>query len=230
MNGIRQGLALSISLFSIIFVVNRNLKLFLLCSAIALGFHNSSLFFIPAYWLYNYNIKLSKGKTFVLVLLILLLAIPLREYVKEGAVSVLFVDEALNHYSDYLSDDYNIDSSIISMGTLQRLIILFIYVVALSIKTQKVTNFEYFLARAYFLGLVIFVFFSFSMEYAARLSFCYKILETLMVPIAFRRFSGGYKYIIYVVVFGFAFISLYQFLNLPEHGYLLPYHNQLFNF
>lgn len=230
MNGIRQGMALALSLYSIRFIVERDFKLFLLTSIIALGFHTSSVFFIPAYWLYDINQRLTNTKTLLLIGIVVILAIPLRVILKDNVLEFLIADDLLNHYSTYSSGDYNVDSSIISMGTIQRLIILFIYIYSINIVEDSTSQFEMFLARAYFTGIVIFVFFSFSMEYAARLSFCYKFLEVLMIPIAVQKMiSVKKKLIVFFVVISFSAISIYQYLSLPEHGYLLPYQNQIVN-
>lgn len=230
LNGIRQGMSLAITLYSLKYIISRRPYKFLFCILLAIGFHYSALFFVPAYWLYAIKLVLTRKKTIILICILIIIAIPLRVIIQQYTSAYLEADQLLNHYSTYLDTDYNVGSSIISMGTIQRLIIFIIYIFAVNKSKSNITQFEMFLGKAYFLGIIIFVFFSFSMEYAARLSFCYKFLETIMLPIAVQKASKDERVTILFIIFFFATFSIYQSLHLPNQGYLLPYHNQLFNF
>ena len=229
-NGIRQGMALALTFFSIKYICNRQLFRFLLCCTVAIGFHNSAIFFIPAYWLYNLKFDFKSYKSIIVVIAVILVAIPLRITIESYVATYLAAEELLNHYSVYMTSDYNVGGSIITAGTIQRIVIFIIYAFSLNANSGKNTNFELFLAKAYFAGLVIFIFLSFSMEYASRLSFCYKIMETLMMPIAIMKVPKNSKIIELMIVFIFAIISMYQALHLPNQGFLLPYQNQLLLF
>lgn len=229
-NGIRQGMSLSLTLLSIPFICQRKILPFLALCIVATGFHYSSIFFIPAYWLYGWRISISKYRAILFISLLIVVAVPLRLIIQTYTSSYLAADELLNHYSTYMDDDYNVGGSILSFGTIQRIIIFFIYIYAFSKTKNNYSDFELFLAKCYFTGIVIFVLFSFAMEYAARLSFCYKILETIMVPIALKKNTKAQKVIVFSIIFIFAIFSIYQFLNLPHQGYLLPYSNQIINY
>ena len=54
---VRQSIAQAILLFSIYYIQQRKLFSFLLCIVLAMGFHNSSIVFIPAYWLFTLNLS-----------------------------------------------------------------------------------------------------------------------------------------------------------------------------
>lgn len=228
-NGIRQGMALSLTLLSIPFICKRKLLPFLALCIVSIGFHSSSLFFIPAYWLYNWRISVSKYKALFYIGLLIVVAVPLRLLIQNYTTTFLAADDLLNHYSTYMDSDYNVGGPVLSFGAIQRLIIFFIYIYSLGKTANHNTEFELFLAKSYLIGIIIFVLFSFAMEYAARLSFCYKILETLMVPIALSKIAKDKKLIVFSIIFVFAIFSIYQFLNLPHQGYLLPYRNQIIN-
>ena len=229
-NGIRQGMSLALTLYSIKYIESRRVWIFLLFCLLAIGFHYSAFFFIPAYWLYNFKFDITKIKAIITIIVVIIVAIPIRIVVQGYTSSYLEAEQMLSHYSAYMGSDYNVGSSIITAGTIQRIAIFLIYVFSLGISKNRNSIFELFLSKAYFLGIIIFVFFSFSMEYAARLSFCYKIMETLMIPIAIQKVSKRAKVIILSVVLFFAVFSIYQSLHLPNQGYLLPYHNQIINF
>ena len=224
-NGIRQGMALGITLYSIKYIEARKLKYFLLLILVAIGFHYSSIFFLPAYWLYNY--KLTTSKAVIGIVVVILIAIPLRLLLQEEVLGLLAKSENFNRYSVYTEDNYNVTSSVVSMGTIQRLVIYFTYIIVLRTSSKLPSRFENFLGNSYFVGIIIFIMFSFTMEYAARLSFCYKFLEVLMVPIAIKKVTKTNSVPIYFIVLAIAFISIYNLLNLPEHGYLLPYKNSI---
>lgn len=47
----RQGLGIAVCVYSFRFIKSRNLWAFLICIYVALGFHKTSIVFLPAYWL-----------------------------------------------------------------------------------------------------------------------------------------------------------------------------------
>lgn len=62
-NGMRQAIAVSISLFSVRFIIERRSLLFSTCIALAISFHYSAIAFFPIYWI------CSKNKASIMLLL-----------------------------------------------------------------------------------------------------------------------------------------------------------------
>jgi len=84
------------------------------------------------------------------------------------------------------------------------------------------------LRNGYFFSIVLFLLFSFSSEFAARLSFYYKALEIVIVPLIVYSFSKSYQRLSFLILFtAFSIFGIYRLLSLPD-GYLIPYNNIIF--
>lgn len=71
MTGIRQSLAISITLFALHFAIIRKLKYFLIFSLIAVSFHNSAIIFLPVYFIFG--LKFKSYKSIIIFILILII-------------------------------------------------------------------------------------------------------------------------------------------------------------
>lgn len=65
-NGARQGLAVSISVISIQFIINRNLTRFVICILIASLFHRTALILIPFYYILRIQFTYKKALLFLI--------------------------------------------------------------------------------------------------------------------------------------------------------------------
>lgn len=52
---LRQGIAIAITIYSLRYIVDRNIKMFLLCLILATTMHSTALLFLPAYWIAKIN-------------------------------------------------------------------------------------------------------------------------------------------------------------------------------
>lgn len=66
----RQGLGIAVCVASFKFIKDRNLFMFLVCMYIALGFHKTSIIFLPAYWIVKIPLN-SKRIFWILVISVL---------------------------------------------------------------------------------------------------------------------------------------------------------------
>ena len=96
LNAMRQGISMSLILFSYLYIKNRKLIYYLCVLSIAVLFHGSSLLFLPMYWVYNFSFEnLSKKK----IALFLSLAIAFSSMIYKYFLIYLFQDS----YSIYLN-------------------------------------------------------------------------------------------------------------------------------
>lgn len=226
-NGLRQGMALGLTLFSTKYILNRNNYKFLLILLIACLFHTSAIIFIPFYYLSR--IKISNRILSISLFLIVALSIPLRYFFKNSELfqSLILID-SFKHYSVYTtSEDYKLDIPILSVAVFQRIFIMLFFILSYQrIKVEE--NVKLLFRNAYFIGIVLFLLFSFSSEFAARLSFYYKAFEIAMIPLIVYSFPRFHQKIILLLLFTcLAIFGTYRLLSIP-YGYLLPYNNLLF--
>lgn len=224
-NGLRQGLALALTFYSLKYVNEKKLLFFLLLTVLACFFHKSAIIFLPFYWLRG--IKINKRNVYLLLFVFLVLAIPLRTLVmNSGWFNAFMMDESLEHYSSYLSDDYQLNIPIISFSVIQRIVILVMFLIFYD-RIEAPEEFKLLLCNGYFLGIILFLLLSFSAEMAARLSFYYKTLELIMIPLIVYSPKRIIDRVMILLLFSsFAYIGLYRLLSIPD-GYLLPYKNLL---
>lgn len=172
----RQGLGIAVSVFSFKYIKERNLWMFLLCMYIALGFHKTSIVFIPAYWLAK--IPLNKTRIFWILIISLLIS-PLELY-KLG--SSLFENvtpqDVGGAYTGYLNDRYygsEVDTGLNDIVKLFWIIILIRYD---NEGCEKVWYYEYMRNLAVF-GLAMFYFFRTNEIFAVRLPGAYLFFLTM---------------------------------------------------
>ena len=103
-SAMRQTIAILIFVYSIKFIINRNLLKYIIASLIAVTFHNSAIVIIPVYWLAVLNLKSSKkawGILFIFYLILLLTPDFFTQYIVEFVSNV----QGYGKYQHYLSNN-----------------------------------------------------------------------------------------------------------------------------
>lgn len=172
----RQGLGIAVSVFSFKYIKERNLWMFLLCMYIALGFHKTSIVFIPAYWLAI--IPLNKTRIFWILIISLLIS-PLELYKFGGSLFENVTPQDVGGaYTGYLNDRYygnEVDTGLNDIVKLFWIIILIRYD---NEGCEKVWYYEYMRNLAVF-GLAMFYFFRTNEIFAVRLPGAYLFFLTM---------------------------------------------------
>ena len=172
----RQGLGIAVSVFSFKYIKERNLWMFLLCMYIALGFHKTSIVFIPAYWLAK--IPLNKTRIFWILIISLLIS-PLELYKLGGSLFENVTPQDVGGaYTGYLNDRYygsEVDTGLNDIVKLFWIIILIRYD---NEGCEKVWYYEYMRNLAVF-GLAMFYFFRTNEIFAVRLPGAYLFFLTM---------------------------------------------------
>lgn len=180
----RQILAMLICLLSIKYVIDKNIKLFLIVWAIAVLFHYSALVFIISYFLYKLDI--SNGKCALVVLGCFVLGgVHAVNYIP--FVDYLAMFDSYTSNTDFSSYLDVFDGEISIFGSLKRLILLFIVV-----RTRKYVNnsiYDFFL-YLYIVGCCIYFLFNGSVLQivAGKLSTYFNIFECILMPFAIYYF------------------------------------------
>lgn len=225
-NGIRQGLAISILFCSIPFILDRSLFKFLLICGLAMSFHITAIIFIPIYWFATWNLSPQRIAFSLLGLVVFaflsqkFLAGFLESY--GGAFSLLV---KMQSYSK--NEAYNKVLSF-NLSTFYRIAILFAF---MSLKkTMKITE-EYYklLQNGYFLSLIVYFFF-FGVELiATRGSLYFRVLDVIMFSYMATGIKDRFLRQVFIFLI-FVYTMLQVFVNLSiEDNELIPYHHILFN-
>jgi len=226
-NGIRQGLAISLVLLSIPYILNKNIYKYLFLVLIATFCHTSAIIFLPFYWIANIRFK----KKFILQILTLVVvfSIPLREFVLNSSLlDYLFTFQRLSGYENFLfNSERNTSIPILSLAVFQRFVIFYLFWFYYDkLKCDK--KLKNLLLNGYVISLIIFLIFSFSSEFAARLGFYYKSLELLIIPLIVSSQIKIINRVLLLILFLiYAIISVYRLLSTDGNG-LIPYNLYFF--
>lgn len=100
----RQGLGIAVCVYSFKYIKERNLWMYLLCIYVALGFHKTSIVFLPAYWLVL--VPMNSTRIFwVLVISVLLSPLELHRFAG-GLMESVTPQDVAGAYTGYLDDRY----------------------------------------------------------------------------------------------------------------------------
>jgi hypothetical protein len=226
-NGIRQGLAISLTFCSLHFLIKRDLKNYLFLTVLAAITHISALVFIPFYWISRVNIP---KRIYIAILLLFLLVHPIFVNLTQDnyLLSKILNQEEVSRYNTYVQDNlYGKHIPIISLAMIKRLLVFMLFLIFYQ-KIRIDANLKRILLNGYFLSLILFIAFSNTQEMAARLGFYYKIFDLIILP-SFITLSSeiGMKILTTACIIGFSLIPLIRTLNIPD-GNLFPYLNLLF--
>lgn len=98
----RQGVGIAICVYSYRYIKERNLKMFLLMMYLGLGFHKTTIVFIPAYWLVRIPMN---GERIFLAIVVSMILSPFKIYgIFGGLLNVIAPDELSAGFNTYNTD------------------------------------------------------------------------------------------------------------------------------
>jgi hypothetical protein len=227
-NGIRQGMAIGIVLLTLQSILERRLLQFLMIMTMAMFVHTSSLVFLPFYFVANITISVK----WILIVsgIVLLMSIPLRDFMLSNPLFTLVINsDSLTHYNSYLEDnEANKSVEIISIAVFQRVLLLSIVLFNYD-KIGLAEDQKRLFLNGYFISFLIFILFSFSTEFSARLAFYYKAFEMILLPLVVTAQKNHFAKIVYFTFFVIlSVIAAQRLLSVKDSG-LIPYKLYLFN-
>ena len=214
-SGIRQGIAISITCFSITYAINKQLIKFILLILIAASFHFSSIIFIIAYFLPRFSFNYRQKYFLIIIFVIFYFFL---DYISDWIT--LYTIKNANFYVN-LQDKSDSLLQTFLIGLVIRLLIVFI-VFIFHKKIFLIDNCRYFF-NIYLFG--IFLFFStymISPDIGVRLSSYFTIFDLVIVGnliFVLQRQSNRF-----LIVSIFAFISIYKlliYMNSEYYSYKL---------
>ncbi len=203
---VRQGLANAITIFSVRYIIERKLYMFLLCFVLAFLFHKASIAFLLAYWI----VKINFNNTLVITVV---LASIIANYT---GLSVL-IDGVMQFmpfgvaetYNDYANETF--EASI--LGDIVKILTVIAILLFNKPATENDPYYPYF-RNIYLFGVVLFFFFGKGI-FAARLPGFYTVFIIFLIPrmVMALRHNEFFKNVVYVSFTVYTLILYINFYN-----------------
>lgn len=232
MGVIRQCAAMSFVLLSIIFIKNRNWKLYIVCIIIAILFHRSALLFAPAYFIVR--LKISPRLAAIIATITLFLTDVDWSNIVNTALSYLPV----SIFGKLAGKTYEIESIGIGLKTMYRLILFWIFSFIMhkvkSKQEAEVTDeenekikFSEMLYNIVFIGTCGFYLFRSLYAIGGRGMFYYTSFECMLVPSLIAMVSKKNRSFVFIMIIAIYSILFFSTLNgyskITYNGYSYPY-------
>lgn len=221
---VRFHVALAITLFSFIFIVDRKFWKFFICILIAFCFHRTAILFIPAYFLFNkvFTRKQLLIGMFLSFLLSAVFSIGLNflGHINLGIIS----EKALTYAeagSDYAEEPTRSAFQIMLIGASYRVLFLLLIIGFYYDLYKENITFRGIL-NLYFIGMCLFIMVTPVSVSVARMSQYYEYFQFLLIPYFIIRFEFRSNRNLVLLCFGLFYlmrlksnISFYENLYVP---------------
>jgi hypothetical protein len=226
---VRQTLSISILWMSIVYIHRKEKLKFFLVVLLATTFHNASLFWIFAYYIYHKDFKVFALFSFLIIFILLGLF--------DSFKNLFFI--VSEYVSGYLQIDnriiskillYSANSEIIqpsmmqSMISLSKRIIVVPFIIVLKYKLKETNEYMRGIINLYITGSVFSCLFLRSFVTLQRFSIPYTFLEIFIVPsMLYIIKRKEYKYLFLFVILVYGFLKLFFSIN-SYRDLFLPYY------
>ena len=213
---IRQGLAIAVCFYAIIFITEEKPHAFFGAVFIAITFHYSAFIFLPVYFLKNINLKNKKLILFLVFISLLISSVNILSII--NWVNTSFLHSSYIFHKLKIYDTVSI--SIISVTFFIRLLIYIFYIFFTDNDNQNKLY-----ANIYLLGIFIFSMFHSVEILAARFTIYFRFIEILMIPDIYKSAkkceNKSKKIMIYTFLLFMLFYYILKFvLVLIDPNYL----------
>ena len=225
----RQGMAMTILLFSFKYIKERKLFLFLFMMYLAIGFHTSAAIFIIAYWI----VWVPMNSTRILIVVLVSVALsPLKIYQYVSLLDSLTSTEVYSGYQSYGSLDIEENSvRFVKLTDLMCIMYTYFLVTYDKVACQKIPYYEY-MRNIGVLGICLYFIFRWNDIFASRLVanyFIYMPMVLVNIVAAVNsdklRKSLHYTLLILVVFQYFVYANMHGL----RAGYTIEYRNLLWS-
>jgi hypothetical protein len=219
--GVRQDLAIALSLFSITFIQERSLVKFLAVLMLAASIHQSAIIFIPAYFLYNFRWTTTRS---ILAISLVALCVLMSEKLMLSFGSL--VDERKARIYMEMGMEQVSDPHVSLLKGLSGRLLFFLTAVGFVNYRDEKNSFYNGIFNIYVFGIVLYAIFSPINLIFSRLARPYDIFQIILIPLAYSNASRLMKVVIVVVIFAFSIVKFMSFLTADE-GVYIPYKSVL---
>lgn len=223
MGQIRSSIACVIVLYSIKFIINKDLKNFIISIMIATSFHKVAIFGLL---LYIINLKEYKNGNYIYTVLILSLVLN-KLGIADGFINCIV--GVIPEYSDYMTSAYYTNSSnILNPVTIMQVTILLFMAHYYNVLNEKDKYYKV-LINGYLISTSVLIFFSNYYTLAGRLSTLFATFEILIIPMIVKYLFGKkVRLKVYILAIIYCIVIFYLvFLKKSINAYI-PYKSILF--
>lgn len=204
---VRQYIAIAIFIYAIKYIVNKDLKRYLLCILIAIGFHKTAIIYLPIYFIGN--LKLSRSK-YILAIMSSIILNPI--------IQKIYYIFGTYLYSGYIEKGYGIaNSSIVMIATtiiITSICIFYYNKIIVEEKNKVWLNIH--------LVLCILAITIGNINESYRIVGMFMYASILLIPSCYKVATKNQKLIIALVLIGTAIMASYLMLTYGS-GTMLPY-------
>ena len=227
-NGIRQGLAIGIALFSTKFIFEKRLFAFIACVISASFIHSSSIIYLLAYPIYNIRWTLNSRQYIILTFLAILLGVFISKFLPNIIEYINGYQEGISEHYEYYAEGvggFTNKVEVFGIASIRRYVVWALILFFLKdISTPDVAFYKNCMLVSFF----IFFLFSDSMEMSYRISYYYSMFELALIPIMISSInSQRFKLLVFIFFSSFYFYLTFKLVDNPL-GNLNIYHNILF--
>lgn len=206
---IRQGMGVAVCVFSYRYIKSRNLFMFLLMMYIALGFHKTTIVFLPAYWIVR--IPLNSSRILAVLVLAILLS-PFEVYrIFGGLIESLAIQDISDGFTGYVNDSQFGQAVDYGLADIVKIIFIFLLVMYDKEGCKKIYYYEYMRNLAVF-GLFLYYIFRGNRIFAIRLPGSYMFfMSVFVVPSIIYALSEQVKRKLYIFFMLYLFLMYFNF-------------------
>lgn len=214
----RQAIAIAITMYSLIYITNRENKKFFLCLISACFFHITAFLFVFSYYIFNKSITIRKqllwGGGAIIIMLIL----------KSGGYSLLignlFPSFIANKIIMYFSMELEPTSmTIILLRTLKKILLLIVfYYMSKNIKDHVYSG----LYNIFYFSVLVYIVIQGLPAPFIRMTMYFSMIEVLLLSYTLLFFKNWWRLLVLFLITIYCFIKfIYGFQT--DHEVLIPY-------
>ena len=220
-NVMRQGIAMTIFLFSFKYILNNEIKMVILLTLVAISFHFSGIIIFFSYLITRLRINFSQKD-----ILLILISFTIFSFFSSYFIKLfLFILPPIVS-NKILSFANRFEGSVTIIGLAQRLLII----APLLYHYKKLINVDNDFKKIFFVyvfGYILYCTFSFQELFITRINMFFRILEIILIPYLFRiNLKINEKKLIYVLFVIWGFMVYVSVFNKSDY---FPYRSILLN-
>ena len=204
----RQALGMVLCFLSYQFIKKEKLWLFLVCIYFAIGFHKSSILFLPAYWLVR--IPLNSSRIFYMIAICVILS-PLHVYnVFSGFLESISPQDISSGFNGYINYEDKASSFMDAMMVMYSIMLIAFDKLA----CQKIPYYEY-MRSILVIGVCCYFIFRDNPVFATRLAgmyttFSYLVIPNIVAALPIQRKRAIHFFFVCFMIFYYFVFAKYQ--------------------
>jgi len=206
LSGMRQGIAIAITLFSLKYIIEKNLVKFLFIVFLASLFHISSIIFVLAY--FAYSIKITRTKLLYLIFIGIVFFVNIQFFI-DFLLSTINSKKLIFYLSLAEIQENNTVNFIIGLAKRSVVLIIFVLIPREMKNQYNLSSF----VNIYILGFLIYaVFYTINEDIAVRLSSYFLIFDIIIFSIFFQlNIASCKKFILFCIIISMSMYELYGY-------------------